>query len=77
MAPIKKRSAIKKSNFAIKAKGGAGAKYPIQDLAHARNALARVSQYGTPTEKRQVARAVKKKYPALAQRSAKVKQWLG
>lgn len=77
MAPIKKRSAIKKSNFAVKAKGKKEAKYPIQDLSHARNALARVSQHGTPTEKKQVARAVKRKYPALAKRSAKIKQWLG
>lgn len=77
MAPIKKRSAIKTSNFAVKAKGKTPAKYPIQDLSHARNALARVSQFGTPTEKKQVARAIQRKYPALAKRSAKVKQWLG
>lgn len=41
-------------------------KYPIPDVAHARNALARVSAHGTAAEKRQVAKAVKRKYPSLA-----------
>ena len=40
-------------------------KYPIHDLAHARNALARVAQHGTPAEKRRVRAAVYKKYPSL------------
>lgn len=43
--------------------------YPIQDEAHARNALARVAAYGTPEEKRQVYAAVKKRYPGLWRRS--------
>jgi len=74
--PIKRRNRIKVSSFAVKATKGEPAKYPITDLAHARNALARVSQFGTPKEKRAVARAVKRKFPALAKRSEKVKQWL-
>ena len=41
--------------------------YPIQDKAHARNALARVSQYGTPEEKRRVRAAVKRKYPNIGE----------
>jgi hypothetical protein len=76
MAPIKRRSRIKSSSFAVKATKSAPAKYPVTDLAHARNALARVSQFGTPKEKRAVARAVKRKFPALAKRSEKVKKWL-
>ena len=40
-------------------------KYPIQDPAHARNALARVSQHGTPAEKAQVRAKVHKKYPSI------------
>jgi len=40
-------------------------KYPIENEAHARNALARVSQFGTPAEKAKVKRAVKKKYPSI------------
>jgi hypothetical protein len=41
-------------------------KYPIEDVAHARNALARVAQYGTPAEKAKVRAAVKRRYPGLA-----------
>ena len=40
-------------------------RYPIHDLAHARNALARVSTYGTPAEKARVKGAVYRKYPEL------------
>ncbi len=39
--------------------------YPIEDEAHARNALARVSQYGSPAEKAKVRAAVHKKYPGI------------
>lgn len=40
-------------------------KYRIDDAAHARNALARVSQNGTPQEKRRVRRAVRRKFPSI------------
>lgn len=40
-------------------------KYPIHDISHARNALSRVSQYGTDAEKKKVRAAVHKKYPSL------------
>lgn len=40
-------------------------RYPIHDIGHARNALARVSQYGTPSEKARVKAAVQKKYPEM------------
>ena len=40
-------------------------KYPIENEAHAKNALSRVSQSGTQTEKKKVRAAVKKKYPSL------------
>lgn len=43
--------------------------YPIPDLSHARNALARVSQFGSPSEKATVRRKVTAKFPALAKRS--------
>ncbi len=56
-----KRKKLKKSSFAIPSKR----KYPIPDISHARNALARVAQHGTPSEKRQVRRAVYRKYPSL------------
>jgi hypothetical protein len=44
-------------------------KYPIENEAHARNALSRVAQSGTPAEKKQVRAAVKKKYPGIGKSS--------
>ena len=58
------RKRIKRSNFALPKER----KYPIHDLAHARNALARVAQYGTVSEKRRVRAAVVRKYPSLRKR---------
>lgn len=40
-------------------------KYPIPDSSHARNALARVAQYGTDDEKEKVRAAVYRKFPEL------------
>ena len=40
-------------------------KYPIEDEEHARNALARVSAYGTPEEIRKVRAAVMRRYPDI------------
>lgn len=40
-------------------------KYPIPDLAHARNALARVSQHGTSEEKKKVRAEVRKRFPQI------------
>ena len=40
-------------------------KYPIPDLAHAKNALARVAQNGTPAQVKAVHAAVYKKFPTL------------
>ncbi len=42
-----------------------GRRYPIEDKAHARNALARVAQDGTPAEKAAVRRKVHRMYPDL------------
>jgi hypothetical protein len=55
------RKALPDSAFAIPSKR----KYPIYDKIHARNALARVSQFGSPAEKIQVRRAVKRRYPDI------------
>ena len=57
----KKRNALSKSSFAEPAKRA----YPIEDKAHARDALARVAQHGTPAEKKQVRAAVARKYPGI------------
>jgi len=58
------RKKIPASEFALP-----GRRYPIEDLAHARNALARVSQDGTPAEKATVRRKVARLYPGLHQES--------
>lgn len=58
------RKRIKRSNFALSRER----KYPIHDIAHARNALARVAQYGTKGEQRRVRAAVARKYPSLRKR---------
>ena len=65
---FKKKKALPKSAFALK-KGRYDGAYPIPDLAHARNALARVSAHGTPAEKAAVRRKVYAKYPELKARA--------
>jgi hypothetical protein len=57
-----KRKAIPSKDFA-----GPDRSYPINDASHARNALARVSQHGTPALKARVRSAVKRKYPGIKQ----------
>jgi len=59
----KARKALPKTSFALPGKRA----YPIEDKAHARNALARVSQHGTPAEKKKVRAAVHKKYPKIGE----------
>lgn len=54
------RKRIKPSNFALPKR-----RYPIHDISHARNALARVAQNGTVEEKKKVRAAVYRKYPSL------------
>jgi hypothetical protein len=54
------RRKIPASEFALP-----GRRYPIEDKAHARNALARASQDGTPAEKATVRRKVHQRYPGL------------
>ena len=59
------RKHIKSSNFALP-----GGRYPIEDIAHARNALARAAQmvkkgYLSQQEYQTVLRKVYAKYPSL------------
>jgi hypothetical protein len=49
---------------------GADRSYPIPNASHARNALARVSQHGTPAEKSRVRSAVHKKFPGIGKNKA-------
>lgn len=44
-------------------------RYPIPDASHARNALARVSRFGTGKQKIAVCRAVARKFPEIHERS--------
>lgn len=44
--------------------------YPIHNEAHARNALARVSQFGSPSEKAKVHAAVHRRYPNIGRQNA-------
>lgn len=60
----------KKIGVAGEIKGEAKGKYPIPDKAHARNALARVSQFGTPAEKTLVQSKVKAKFPDIGEKTA-------
>jgi hypothetical protein len=75
----KARKKLPKSQFALPGKGegpggkGAGS-YPIPDRSHAQNALSRVSQYGTPAEKKAVRAKVKAKYPDMGSDSDDAKK---
>ena len=69
----KTRQNLPKSDFALPGAGkgpkGAGAgSYPIPDPSHARNALARVSQHGSPAEKARVRAKVHNKYPGIGKK---------
>lgn len=65
------RNALPSGDFAVP-----GRRYPVNDPNHARNALARVSQYGTAEEKEEVREKVAQKYPGIgaADRSAALRR---
>lgn len=65
------RKQMPSSAFALpgKRKGGKGG-YPIADKAHARNALARVSQFGSSSEKATVRAKVRAKFPGIGKSKA-------
>lgn len=54
------RNKIAPKNFAL-----SGGRYPIENRSHAQNALARVSQNGTPAQKAKVRAKVAAKYPGM------------
>jgi hypothetical protein len=57
------RDEIPKGDFALP-----GRRYPIEDEAHARDALSRVSQDGTRAEKATVRAKVRERFPGIKQR---------
>ena len=72
----KERQKLPRKDFALPGKGegkkGAGAgSYPIPNKAHARNALARVSQFGSSEEKAKVRAAVERKFPSIDRKGRK------
>jgi len=62
------RKHLSKKSFAIPSKAPGHGSYPIEDKAHARNALARVSQHGSSAEKAKVRAKVHAKYPDIGQK---------
>lgn len=73
------RKKLPKSSFVFPSQknqgnpAGKGA-YPIPDIAHARNALARVAANGTPAEQAAVRAAVYAKFPQLRPKAKKKKK---
>lgn len=63
------RDELHNNDFAIPEKR----KYPIHDISHARNALARVAQFGSPEEKKRVHAAVHAKYPTIGKAAGPAK----
>ena len=57
----KQRNKLPDSAFAIPEKRA----YPVEDKAHARNALARVRRFGTPKEKAEVCKVVSQRFPEI------------
>lgn len=56
----KERAKLPASDFALP-----GRRYPIEDKAHARDALARVAMFGTSTMQREVKAAIKRKFLSI------------
>lgn len=70
-----RRKKLAKSSYALPGKAKKGPRggapkgaYPIPDASHARNALARVSQFGSSSEKAKVRAAVKRKFPGIGKK---------
>lgn len=71
---MEQRRKIPKSSYALPDKAPESGSYPINDKAHARNALSRVAQHGTPEEKARVRRAVASKFPGIGKGKKKSKK---
>jgi hypothetical protein len=67
---IGQRKALPKSDFAVPSKKPEAGSYPIPDKSHARNALSRVSQFGSPAEKAEVRAKVHAKFPTIGKTEA-------
>ena len=65
----KARKKIPTKDFA-----GPDRSYPVENASHARNALARVSQHGSPALQAKVKAKVRRKYPGIKVEGGKVNQ---
>lgn len=65
----KRRKRMRAGSFAIPSER----KYPIDTKNRARNALARVAQHGTASEKAKVRAAVRRRFPSIAVGGVKTK----
>ncbi len=63
----KERKKLSKSSFAVPGKAPGSGSYPVPDESHARNALARAVQFGSPAVIKAVRAKVKKKFPGIKQ----------
>ena len=57
-----------RDRLSSKSFAGPDRSYPINDPSHARNALSRVSQFGSPEVKAKVRAAVHRKYPGIGKK---------
>ena len=60
-----KLTAARRNKLPGKSFAGPDRSYPVNDASHARNALARVSQFGSPALKAKVRSAVRSKFPGI------------
>ena len=70
MAVVPGKVGTPKPGKDAKASGAKGS-YPVDTKARARNALSRVSQFGSSAEKATVRAKVKAKYPEIGQKKGK------
>lgn len=62
------RKKLPKGDFAVPSKAPGSGSYPVPDAAHARNALARVAQFGTNAQKSAVKKKASKKFPGIGKK---------
>ncbi len=69
-----KLTAKARKNIPTKDFAGPDRSFPVEDKNHARNALARVAQHGSPALKAKVKAKVRKKYPGIQIEGGKASQ---
>jgi len=67
----KRRNALPANDFA-----GPDRSYPVNDKAHARNALARAAQHASPELQAKIKAKVRRKFPSIAIEGEKPRQRL-